>query len=253
MLMQWALAGVYWYGESRVSSEVPWPRHALVLTAHPDDECMFFGPVIQSLLAHNVSVSALCLSQGNADGLGAERALELQRSYSVLGVRPYDVTCLNDTALQDGMDAHWDAHHISSVLDTYLQAHSGIDAIITFDANGVSLHPNHRATYRGARNYAHERSRLSGEALALWTLASQTWHTKYLGPISAMWDWAAAYRNRDRNTLLFLASWQSYLASLTAMRQHTTQLVWFRYLYVIFSSYMQCNKFHTSLDKSTNT
>ena len=42
---------------------LPW-KHVLVVTAHPDDECMFFGPTLQGLLAHNVSLSALCLSQG---------------------------------------------------------------------------------------------------------------------------------------------------------------------------------------------
>lgn len=39
---------------------------ALVLTAHPDDECMFFAPAIIQLVALNVNVHLLCLSKGMA-------------------------------------------------------------------------------------------------------------------------------------------------------------------------------------------
>lgn len=39
---------------------------ALVVTAHPDDECMFFAPAIVQLVALNASVHLLCLSQGMA-------------------------------------------------------------------------------------------------------------------------------------------------------------------------------------------
>lgn len=36
----------------------------LILTAHPDDECMFFAPTILSLIAQGQKVVALCLSVG---------------------------------------------------------------------------------------------------------------------------------------------------------------------------------------------
>lgn len=36
----------------------------LVVTAHPDDECMFFAPTIIQLVALNVDVHLLCLSKG---------------------------------------------------------------------------------------------------------------------------------------------------------------------------------------------
>jgi N-acetylglucosaminylphosphatidylinositol deacetylase len=35
----------------------------LILTAHPDDECMFFSPTIQALTSV-ANVHVLCLSQG---------------------------------------------------------------------------------------------------------------------------------------------------------------------------------------------
>lgn len=37
---------------------------ALVVTAHPDDECMFFAPTIIRLVEFNASVHLLCLSEG---------------------------------------------------------------------------------------------------------------------------------------------------------------------------------------------
>lgn len=40
-------------------------RRVLIVTAHPDDECMFFGPTILSLAKRpNCTVYLLCLSNG---------------------------------------------------------------------------------------------------------------------------------------------------------------------------------------------
>lgn len=41
------------------------PKHTLILTAHPDDECMFFAPTVISLASNGCNISALCLSAGN--------------------------------------------------------------------------------------------------------------------------------------------------------------------------------------------
>ena len=67
----------------------------LLLTAHPDDECLFFAPTVSSLLAQpsapdasgrTVELYSLCLSTGDADGLGEVRAGELARSLDILGI-----------------------------------------------------------------------------------------------------------------------------------------------------------------------
>lgn len=40
-------------------------NHVVILTAHPDDECMFFGPTITSLRTlTKTRISVLCLSTG---------------------------------------------------------------------------------------------------------------------------------------------------------------------------------------------
>lgn len=50
--------------------------HALLVTAHPDDECMFFVPLLENLrYMRGVQVHVLCLSTGDddADGGGDDR------------------------------------------------------------------------------------------------------------------------------------------------------------------------------------
>lgn len=37
---------------------------ALIVTAHPDDECMFFAPTIIQLMELKANVHLLCLSEG---------------------------------------------------------------------------------------------------------------------------------------------------------------------------------------------
>lgn len=80
----------------------------LLLTAHPDDEAMFFAPTILGLqgsapvlraqpdspeqvvlseeTASRSHIYSLCLSVGNADGLGSTRREELTQSLNILGV-----------------------------------------------------------------------------------------------------------------------------------------------------------------------
>lgn len=49
-------------------------NNVLLLTAHPDDECMFFGPTLTSLRAlTNVNIHVLCLSTGDYYAEGCYR------------------------------------------------------------------------------------------------------------------------------------------------------------------------------------
>lgn len=57
----------------------------LVIVAHPDDETIFFGGTICSL--KNRGFKVLVVTDGNADGLGKSRGLQLKEACDRLGAR----------------------------------------------------------------------------------------------------------------------------------------------------------------------
>lgn len=133
----------------------------LLLTAHPDDEAMFFAPTILALNANkprsqiqsdapgqtvlsspdrtNPHLFSLCLSTGNADGLGSIRTKELTQSLDILGIEPgrrwvvdnpyvIFIPSLHDSNLflrdlQDNITVFWDPLTISSVMKPYILEH----------------------------------------------------------------------------------------------------------------------------------
>jgi N-acetylglucosaminylphosphatidylinositol deacetylase len=104
ILLQPLHSGDIFSYESNITHASP-PR-VLLLTAHPDDETFFFGPTLTSFIPSfaapvsrgpndNISYSvalafpqvySLCLSVGNADGLGNIRRRELGDSLDIFGV-----------------------------------------------------------------------------------------------------------------------------------------------------------------------
>lgn len=113
------------------------PGDVLLVTAHPDDECMFFAPTILGLHAANVTVSVLSLSRGNADGLGETREAEYMQSLDVLGIpksRRFIIehscvyrcgcqpTLTTHSDLQDDITKLWDPEVVSDVLRPYMIA-----------------------------------------------------------------------------------------------------------------------------------
>lgn len=154
---------------------------------------MFFAPSLLHLTSPDLGnhLKILCLSTGNADGLGATRKKELEKSALTLGVRRReDVFVMDDTRFADGMQNDWSADEIAKVLaqafappaspppapTSVASAKHGkrksasltpvaappakpegpratIDVLITFDQGGVSNHPNHIALHAGARKF----------------------------------------------------------------------------------------------------
>jgi N-acetylglucosaminylphosphatidylinositol deacetylase len=95
-------------------------KRIILLIAHPDDESMFFSPTLQALTSPSLEnhVKILCLSTGNADGLGDTRRKELEAAAVTLGIRKReDVFILDDEKrFKDGMDQKWSPDDISRVL-----------------------------------------------------------------------------------------------------------------------------------------
>ena len=131
-------------------------EQVLLVIAHPDDEAMFFSPTLLALRARSIPIHVLCLSTGNYDGLGRLRSQELVASCASLGVPKDCVTVLDDPLLQDGPQEAWPPDRVAAVVKEHAKARA-LRTVVTFDAMGVSGHPNHRACHAGV-------SRLLGES-----------------------------------------------------------------------------------------
>ncbi|KAJ3560123.1 hypothetical protein NP233_g11038 [Leucocoprinus birnbaumii] len=244
----------------------------LILTAHPDDECMFFAPTILGLNAtqKSLEISSLCLSVGDADGLGDIRRKEYHASYGVLGVPPERRWIVDNPDLQDNFTASWDSEVISSVIQNYVVSH-GIDTILTFDYEGISSHPNHKSLPNGVMHLMRSLHKAGRPTPRLYTLVTVPVYAKYtsvIAPLLAKFDLTLAQvfgyliRFAGQETALstglpltmhdpemnargipvFVSGIPEYLRALRAMRMHRSQLVWFRWLYVSFSRYMWVNE-----------
>eukprot|EP00667_Euglena_gracilis_P002034 EG_transcript_2035 len=202
-------------------------QRVLFVTAHPDDESMFFAPTIQECAARGNEVHLLCLSNGNAAGLGDIREKEMQAAADVLGV--LKTTTVNDTALQDGPLNAWESQAIQNYVHAYITAHN-ITNLVTFDEEGVSGHPNHLAVHTAmvALHRKHYR-----RGTQFYQLDSVGLLRKFSGVIDLP---LSLFESIDGETFTgsLWVSWQ-------AMQQHTSQFVWFRRLFVIFSRYTYVN------------
>ncbi|KAI5064955.1 hypothetical protein GOP47_0019650 [Adiantum capillus-veneris] len=218
-------------------------KNVLLVVAHPDDESMFFAPTLLSLASLGCyHVRVLCLSNGNAEGLGAIREQEMLSACCFLKVPTENVDILDDPALQDGQGVIWSASLISEVLERTLTNHN-IDTIITFDSYGVSGHPNHTAVHRGVCDFlldcakSYKQKDLCVEA---WKLESVSIIKKYSGPIYGLWSmWT--YRTTSQSHQFFNRAPRH---TIQAMQRHATQWLWYRRLFVVFSHYSYMNTLH---------
>ncbi|CRK15573.1 N-acetylglucosaminyl-phosphatidylinositol de-N-acetylase like protein [Verticillium longisporum] len=267
-------------------------KRICLLIAHPDDEAMFFAPTVLALTRPETGnhVKILCLSAGDADGLGETRKKELVKSGMALGLRQEDdVFVVDSPDFQDSMTLTWDAHKIASLLcsafapqlacapsscasptsasDSAARPGASIDVLVTFDAAGVSSHPNHISLHAGARAFLAQllRARPGRPApVALYTLTSVSLLRKYAAMADALptllgWYLAggrsegldgAKEQKEDQDqphpkSLLFFNQLTGEGGLPTAWKAMTTahlsQMVWFRYAWIVLSRYMVIN------------
>ncbi|KAK1352655.1 N-acetylglucosaminylphosphatidylinositol deacetylase [Heracleum sosnowskyi] len=217
------------------SGEASCKKNVLLVIAHPDDESMFFTPTINYLTSIGHNIHILCMSTGNADGIGNIRKEELYQASVILKVPQHQVKVLDHPNFQDGFGRVWDCDLLAEIVSEEINANS-IDTIITFDRYGVSGHCNHRDLNRGVRSRL-LRSALQREIDA-WELVSTNLWRKYSGPIDIWLSILNAIKGSDKlHCLLNAQPRRSYVA----MAQHLSQWVWFRKLFVSFSSYTFVN------------
>ncbi|KIY98423.1 N-acetylglucosaminylphosphatidylinositoldeacetylase [Monoraphidium neglectum] len=195
------------------------PSSVLLVTAHPDDEAMFFAPSLAHYARHGDLVTILCLSTGDADGLGRIPADR--------------VTVVDHPRLRDGVATAWPEATVADLVAAELQKRR-CDTVLTFDARGVSGHANHTAVHRGVRSLLQTRGPALGVTSA-WQLVSLGLPRKFLS-IADTW----LSRTLAPRGALVLAG-GSLGTSLAAMRAHASQWVWYRKLFVLLSSYTYVN------------
>jgi len=209
--------------------KLPNPR-TLVLMAHPDDEVMFFGPTIVSLVDKGFDVFLLCLSSGDFDGLGSVRKAELQSAGLNLGINKKNIFVED---FQDNPDLIWDATAVACTIQKFQELYD-FAAIFTFDEYGISGHKNHISLYHGASLF----SRSHEVKANVYFLQTVNLMRKYLYFLDSLFEAG------PQNDLYFVSSVSQVFKSISGMLSHRSQLVWFRWLYIFSSRYMFFNSYH---------
>ncbi|XP_056675665.1 N-acetylglucosaminyl-phosphatidylinositol de-N-acetylase isoform X1 [Monodelphis domestica] len=94
---------------------------ALLVTAHPDDEAMFFAPTLLGLTRLKYQVSLLCFSAGNYYNQGEIRKRELLQSCDVLGIPPSSVTIIDHRQLPDDPNEDWNPELVATLLQRHIK------------------------------------------------------------------------------------------------------------------------------------
>jgi N-acetylglucosaminylphosphatidylinositol deacetylase len=239
-------------------------KRILLLIAHPDDEAMFFAPTLRRLSDRSLGnqIFLLCLSSGDADGLGHIRKSELKESALQLGItHPDHVVVIEDAKFPDSMTESWDAKAIANILTRYFAPDLAstpsntapkalIDAIITFDKGGVSGHPNHISLLQGAIAFLRTMmQRHTGWEcpVKLYTLTTTNLLRKYSSIIdSATTVITCLWRTKDRGQfptpILAVSGVGDVRKAQRAMTTaHKSQMRWFRWGWIGVSRYMVVN------------
>ncbi|KAM0679775.1 hypothetical protein GINT2_001946 [Glugoides intestinalis] len=183
-------------------------KNVMLLIAHPDDESMFFSP----FLYHTKPNVIVCLSKGKQ---GKIREKEMRR---LCERRKWELVLLD---YKDGRS--WNEREIAKdVLENCINFN--IRTIVTFDQKGVSGHKNHITCYKAANEI---QRRLKDRYITFYYLRTRSIFEKY------------CFSLRKPCYSLPLNSF----FGVESMAYHKSQLVWFRYFYLLFSNYMQFNEF----------
>ncbi|KAL3486667.1 N-acetylglucosaminyl-phosphatidylinositol deacetylase [Aspergillus germanicus] len=259
-------------------------KRICLLIAHPDDEAMFFAPTLLALTKPELGnhVKILCLSSGDADGLGHIRKNELTKSALRLGIRaPSDVLVLDEDRFRDSITVEWAKSDVAALLASTFapdsktsttntkrnKANAGpsatIDILLTFDASGISNHPNHRSLYHGALHFLHNLTKAYpgyASPVALYTLTTTNLLRKYMGILDAPVTMVSgvfeglfstskgkragtgAGKDEFPARLLYVSSVGEWMTAQAAMvKAHQSQMVWFRWGWISIGRYMAVN------------
>lgn len=187
----------------------------ILLIAHPDDESMFFSP----FLKHNYPF-IVCLSCKDT-----EREHELRKL-----CRNEDLEVVFGNFM-DGKD--WNENEIVLFVLKQLKNKMRNEwkgfrvALTTFDNGGVSGHKNHISCYKAAKNIQTEISRHKMGHLMQFN---------YLKTLNLFEKYVFCFKRPHFTCKTCLDGYKN-------MKYHKSQLLWFRYFWIILSNYMLYNIF----------
>ena len=127
-------------------------QNVALITAHPDDESVFFSPTILELQKKGVIFFLITVTYGDYDGLGVDRIEELFNSCNELGLNPQRIIFLNNKNYFEHPSKRWKnisalANNLKNVLNKLK-----IETVFTFGPFGCSGHPNHIDTHIAVRS-----------------------------------------------------------------------------------------------------
>lgn len=122
------------------------------------------------------------------------------------------------------------------------------EQLLTFDQIGISKHPNHWSLFFGAKQVLASAAK-HNHHLRGYALKSENILVKYSGWLSLLskFYYPLLYSTKQPAIssklpqLRYFSGLRSYVTAVKAMNQHRSQLVWFRWLYLLTSRYMWLN------------
>ena len=224
--------------ERMIRRDINETKHVILLIAHPDDESMFFLPMIYALKNEDCFIEVVCVTNGNSK----VRQEEMETIAKVIPLDKLTVLDLSDIGIIDSFGTKWDTKTLSRALKPYIKNESSVQ-VVTFDDNGISGHENHISLYYAALELKEEVPNPK-----YYSLKTVSILRKYIIPfdviILLLKDLVTVIcsccrsKRRDSHLFVMLRPWRNW----KCMATHHSQFVWFRKLFVFFSRYTFINE-----------
>lgn len=149
------------------------------------------------------------------------------------------------------MTIYWSPEKVSTAL-RHQYPDSPPHLLITFDEHGISSHANHISCLNGAKHWLASTSSSVRATTTLYSLTTTNIVRKYSSLLDAPLSLFLYLLGRNKThrrdkldtprRLLFLSSFSSYRRAQRSMTTcHKSQMLWFRYGWILLSRYMSTN------------
>ena len=186
------------------------------------------------------------LSLGSFEDIPPPPPLQVRRREMYSAAMRFGATAsvVEDPRLQDG--GEWDACVVAEVARRGIEASFAVRGscrrcVVTFDERGASGHKNHASTSRGLvlLRLASESQADSLFGTRFFELESAPFTSRFLGMLAVP---VGLVRSRVDPQPSVLYANLDVITAFCALAVHETQFVWFRKLFLVFSSYTFLNR-----------